>query len=62
LPEWVVISTSDPAALPPGYLLVENTTKEPLFGLSLDFKGVLVMTTPDPKWFGLSHLTIPGKN
>lgn len=50
LPEGVSIHMSDPAVSPRGYLLLENTTKELLFVLSLDYKDVLVMTTPDPNW------------
>jgi hypothetical protein len=50
LPEGVVIRTSDPTTLPRGYLMLENQTKTMLYVLSLSYKGVLVMKTPDPNW------------
>lgn len=50
LPDGVTITTSDPATTPRGYLLLENKTKTLLFVLSLEYKDMLVMTTPDPNW------------
>jgi len=50
LPAGVVIRTSDPKIQPRGYLILENQTETLLFVLSLGYKNVLVMTTPDPNW------------
>jgi hypothetical protein len=50
LPEGVSISTSDPQGEPRGYILLENQTETLLFVLSLGYKDVLVMETPDPNW------------
>jgi hypothetical protein len=50
LPAGVVIRTSDPAAQPRGTLTLENQTDTLLFVLSLRYKDVLVMVTPDPNW------------
>lgn len=50
LPEGVIIGTSDPARSPRGYLILENQTKTPLYVMSLNYRDVLVMVTPDPDW------------
>ena len=50
LPTGVVVRTSDPENKPRGYLSLENQTETLLFVLSLGYKDVLVMTTPDPNW------------
>jgi hypothetical protein len=50
LPTGVVVRASDPENNPRGYLSLENQTQTLLFVLSLGYKDVLVMTTPDPNW------------
>jgi hypothetical protein len=50
LPEGVEILASDPAAQERGYLSLNNQTETLLFVLSLSYKDVLVMETPDPNW------------
>jgi hypothetical protein len=50
LPSGVAIRTSDPAAQPHAYLILENQTETLLYVLSLGYKDVLVMATPDPNW------------
>src|SRR4030042_6866696 len=50
LPAGVVIRTSDPKIQPRGYLILDNQTETLAFVLSLGYKNVLVMTTPDPNW------------
>jgi hypothetical protein len=50
LPEGVIIRASDPEASPRGHLILQNQTKPLLFVLSLGYKDVLVMVTPDPNW------------
>jgi hypothetical protein len=50
LPEGVTIRSFDTAASPRGLLILENETDTLLFVLSLGYKGVLVMKTPDPNW------------
>jgi len=50
LPTGVVVRASDPENQPRGYLSLENQTEILLFVLSLGYKDVLVMTTPDPNW------------
>jgi len=50
LPAGVVIRPSDPKVQPRGFLVLENQTKTLLFVLSLGYKDVLVMKTPDPNY------------
>lgn len=50
LPVGVVVRTSDPAAQPRATLTLENQTQPLLFVMSLNYKDVLVMATPDPNW------------
>jgi hypothetical protein len=50
LPGGVSISTSDPGTSPRGYLILQNKTNTLLFVLSLAYKDVLVMATPDASW------------
>ncbi len=50
LPDGVDILTSDPDISPRDYLVVENRTQTPLYVMSLNYKDVLVMVTPDPGW------------
>ena len=50
LPAGVAIRASDPAVQPRGYLILENPTETLLYVLSLSYKNVLVMETPDPNW------------
>ena len=50
LPAGVVIRTSDPESQPRGSLALENQTKTLLYVLSLGYKDVLVMKTPDPNY------------
>ena len=50
LPTGVVVRASAPENKPRGYLSLENQTQTLLFVLSLGYKDVLVMTTPDPNW------------
>ena len=50
LPAGVVIRSSDPAASPRGYLDLENQTEAVLYVLSLNYKDVVVMKTPDPNY------------
>jgi hypothetical protein len=50
LPAGVVIRPSDPAASSRGYLTLENQTEALLYVLSLNYKDVLVMKTPDPNY------------
>jgi hypothetical protein len=50
LPQGVTIHISDAAAQPRASLILENQTETPLFVMSLNYKDVLVMVTPDPNW------------
>lgn len=50
LPVGVVVRTSDPAAQLRATLILENQTETLLFVMSLNYKDVLVMATPDPNW------------
>jgi hypothetical protein len=50
LPAGVIIQSSDPAASPRGYLDLENQTAAVLYVLSLNYKDVVVMKTPDPNY------------
>jgi hypothetical protein len=50
LPAGVVIRSSDPAVQPRAILILENQTDTMLYMLSLSYKDVLVMQTPDPNW------------
>ena len=50
LPAGVVIRASDPKVQPRGFLALENQTKNLLYVLSLGYKDVLVMKTPDPNY------------
>ncbi len=50
LPEGVTIAVSDPAESPRSHLVVRNQTDTPLYVMSLNYKDVLVMATPDPGW------------
>lgn len=50
LPDGVSISTNDPLDQPRASLTIENQAETLLFVLSLNYKEVLVMDTPDPMW------------
>jgi len=50
LPGGVAIRVSAPTVQPRGYLTLENPTESLLYVLSLSYKNVLVMETPDPNW------------
>jgi hypothetical protein len=50
LPPGVEIHTSDPSRQPRSYLVVTNANASPVYVMSLGYKDVLVMTTPDPGW------------
>ena len=50
LPAGVVIRASDPKVQPRGFLTLENQTETLLYVLSLGYKDVLVIKTPDPNY------------
>lgn len=50
LPPGVEIHTSDPSHQPRGYMVVTNANTSPVYVMSLGYKDVLVMPTPDPGW------------
>jgi len=50
LPPGVALRVSDPAIEMRAILTLENQTDTLLFVLSLNYKDVLVMVTPDPDW------------
>ncbi len=50
LPAGVVIRLSDQSAQPRASLILENQTDTMLYVLSLNYKDVLLMQTPDPNW------------
>ena len=50
LPAGVVIPLSDQSAQPRASLVLENQTDTVLYVLSLNYKDVLLMQTPDPNW------------
>lgn len=50
LPDGVSVHASDPASQPRASLVLENQSDQPLYVLSLSYKPVLVMATPDPLW------------
>jgi len=50
LPEGVEVLASDPAVQARGTLILRNQTETLLFVLSLSYRNVLVMETPDPNW------------
>ncbi|HSB66367.1 MAG TPA: hypothetical protein VLD65_07295 [Anaerolineales bacterium] len=50
LPEGVTIHPSGGDTSPRRYLILQNTTDTLLFVMSLNYKEVLVMPTPDPGW------------
>jgi len=48
LPAGVEILVSNPSYQPRGFLILNNKTETLLYVLSLGYKDVLVMATPDP--------------
>jgi hypothetical protein len=50
LPPGVALRVSDPAFEARAILTLENQTETLLYVLSLNYKDVLVMVTPDPDW------------
>lgn len=50
LPAGMDIIASDPTSQPRGFFLLQNQTTIPLYVMSMRYKTVLVMTTPDPSW------------
>jgi hypothetical protein len=52
LPAGVEIAAPDPFVEPRAYLLLKNQNATPVYVMSLSYKDVLVMTTPDPNWKG----------
>jgi hypothetical protein len=50
LPAGVEILVSNPSYQPRGFLILNNQTETLLYVLSLGYKDVLVMATPDPDW------------
>ena len=50
LPAGVTVRVSDPTTQPRGSLILQNQTETLLFVLSLNYKNVLIMQTPDPNW------------
>lgn len=50
LPAGVEILVSNPSYQPRGFLILNNKTETLLYVLSLGYKDVLVMATPDPNW------------
>lgn len=52
LPEGVEILTSSSSSQPRGSIVLKNQTQTLLFVMSLRYKDVLVMATPDPGWKG----------
>ncbi|OGO66025.1 MAG: hypothetical protein A2030_04720 [Chloroflexi bacterium RBG_19FT_COMBO_50_10] len=69
LPAGVVIRTTNTGTQSRGCLILENQTETLLFVLSLNYKSVLVMETPDPDWKSrvnmahevASYLVAPGR-
>jgi hypothetical protein len=69
LPAGVVISASDPTMQPRANFVLENQNATPVYVMSLNYKDVLVMTTPDPNWKrrvdgaheAASYLAAPGR-
>ncbi len=51
-PAGVEIMASDPLVEPRAYLTLKNKNATPAYVMSLGYKDVLVMTTPDPNWKG----------
>ncbi len=70
LPAGVDILASDPSLQPRGFFVLENKTEIPLYVMSLSYKAVLVMTTPDPNWKSrvngaheaASFIAVPGRS
>jgi hypothetical protein len=50
LPAGVEIIASDPLVEPRAYFILKNQNATRLYVMSLNYKDVLVMTTPDPNW------------
>ena len=50
LPAGVEIIASDPLVEPRAYFVLKNQNATPVYVMSLSYKDVLVMTTPDPNW------------
>jgi hypothetical protein len=50
LPAGIEIVPSDPATEPRGYLTLTNSNQQLVYVMSLGYKDVLVMATPDAKW------------
>jgi hypothetical protein len=50
LPVGIVVRSSDPDSQTRRFLILENQSDILLFVLSLNYKDVLVMETPDPNW------------
>ena len=50
LPKGVEVLTSDPSSEPRRPLILKNQTETLLYVMSLRYKDVLVMATPDPDW------------
>ncbi len=69
LPAGVEIIPSDPSSQPRANFVLQNQTATPLYVMSLNYKDVLVMTTPDPHWKSrvngaheaASYLAAPGR-
>ncbi len=52
LPAGVEIVAPDPFVEPRAYLALKNQNATPVYVMSLSYKDVLVMITPDPNWKG----------
>ena len=50
LPDGIEIIASDPTSQPRGYLTLTNDNDQPVYVMSLGYKDVLVMPTPDANW------------
>jgi hypothetical protein len=50
LPSGVEILASDPSSQPRGSLVLSNQSETPLYVMSLRYKDVLAMATPDSNW------------
>jgi hypothetical protein len=69
LPAGVEIRASNPSSQLRADFVIENKTQTPLYVMSLGYKDVLVMTTPDPNWKArvngaheaASFIAVPGR-
>lgn len=50
LPQGIEIVPSDPAIEPRGSITITNNKNQPVYVMSLGYKDVLVMSTPDANW------------